>query len=235
MKKTWILGMSIVSGLALTAPAQATLLFDGFSDPEEDRQEATASLGETVQSDEIAISDTDLTNAQRGLEIKNLENSGGDATIRVMNGSMNGSLSHSQDAQTFARSWTTWTFDEMDFSTPLRLVFAINQSEDATPFTFTLFNDGGTSTEVASDGGMIDEVADVGGGDPVRQSFNLFSDLDLLEGITGARLEIDGTKTSALDVSLDSVSADVPAPGALGLLGVGLLGLGLATRLRKRA
>ena len=233
MKKTWILGMSIVSGLALTAPAQATLLFDGFSDPEEGRQEAKARSGETVQADEIAISDTDLTNAQRGLEIENLENSGGDATIRVMNGA----LSHSQDAQTFARSWTTWTFDEMDFSTPLRLVFAINQSEDATPFTFTLFDGGGTSdeNEVASDGGIIDEVEDVGSGDPVMQSFNLFSDLDLLEGITGARLEIDGTRTSALDVSLDSVSADVPAPGALGLLGVGLLGLGLATRLRKRA
>ena len=220
MTKNWLLGITVASGLILAAPVQATLI-DGFGD---DQDTVTANEGDAQDSNTLkSVTDTALSQpVSRTLTVEFAE---GNNNVEM--GVADDLLSFSSDSLTKGTGTVEWSFEAMDFSSPLRLeLFVRENDKDDTPFRFSLI--GAEQFDFES---TLDHVS---GDQPgVTQTFNMFSG-DELTGITGAEFFIDGSETSALDLSVGSIKA-VPAPGALGLLGIGLLGLGLATRLGKRS
>lgn len=219
MKKFWTLAIALLGSLALTAPAQANLLLDGFGDDQGPVVDDT--LDGTGESDgPIPITDTDFSNVTRTITAF-LDTSGGfGSSSQVAAGAGGGVYDHSQTDGDAGHSEVIWAFDSTTLADPITIIASIRSIDLTASLEFTL-EDGSGATDTKT-------VTVNAPGSQIYQ-FGSFDGLDMTD-ITGASLLVDGSETDSLDMSLDFV--EVPTPGILGLLGIGLAGLAVFSRRR---
>lgn len=234
MKKLNALAIALLASLAFTAPAHATLI-DGFGDNQAEIEATADDPGtpideSTASSGNVAVTDTDLTGVLRSLTVTQAGSSnvglnpdGGSVTAKVASGL----YQYSQDTLTFGTGTIDWTFDSQPLSSPVAIVLSLIEADnDLGTVTFTL--NGGPSGPVSQTLSLPEVDPSV---DPAQALvFNIGGFPDG-EAFTSASLFIDGSEASALDLTVDFVR--VPAPGVLGLLGIGLVGLGIGGRRRR--
>lgn len=220
MNKFWLLGTALAGSLVLTAPAHA-FLFDGFGDDQGPVADETAdATGESTGS--MPITDTDLTNAQRTITAFLDSTDGTGSRNQVTAGTGGGVYDHSQTDGETGHSEILWSFDSQSLDDPITLVVDVRSIDLTASLEFTL-EDGSGNTST-------DTVAVTGTGSQLF-SFSSFDGIDMTD-VTGASLLVDGSGTPSLDMSLNFI--EVPAPGVLGLLGIGLAALGFSVRRRRQ-
>jgi len=218
MKKSWTLSIALAAGLVLTAPAHA-FLFDGFGDDQGPAEDTNPGMGVSDMVGPMAITDTDLVNATREIEA-NLTGDDGGSSVELTAGVGGNRYEHNQTDGEFGYSEIRWFFDSTSFNDPLNLLVDIRSNDTGGMVDFTLADGSGgdqTVTEMLAPGFT--------GG----QMFTFdFTGVDMTD-IQAGTLRITGN--NSLDMSLEFI--EVPAPGVLGLLGLGLAGLAFVARRRR--
>lgn len=227
LKRTLLpLGVAVAGTFIAAAPAHAFLI-DGFGDDQASIQADGPSGNNpvTVTSSSEPITDTDFDNALRTLMVERT-GGGGNVDMRVDEDK----LFYSQGSGTFGRGMVDWTdFAPVAFSGNAHVLVSVLEADLAA---------GGLEITLGSSSAGLEEsiVAALPqvtfGDDPETVSLSLagFSPA-LLASVDYAQLEIDGRSVSSLDVTIDYV--EIPAPGVLGLLGLGLAGLAFTVRRRR--
>lgn len=220
MKKFWTLAIALLGSLALTTPAQA-LLLDGFGDDQGPVVDDTVDA--TGESDgPISVTDTDFSNVTRTITAFLDGSDGVGSSNQIEAGTGGGVYDHSQTDGETGHSLIDWAFDSTTLNDPITIIANVRSIDLTASLEFTLEDgSGATATET---------VAVSSPGNQLYQ-FGSFDGLDMTD-ITGASLLVDGSGTTSLDMSLDFV--EVPAPGILGLLGIGLAGLAVFSRRRRK-
>ena len=225
-KKT-VLAATAAMVLGLAANAQA-LLIDNFNNTTVSEIESlTDNLGTIVQQAGTTNvpfpSDTSLTNNVRFVEVARTGGTStqGHASVSVADGS----YQHSQDSGVSGWSASKWTFDTANFTAGGSFAVLVDYDADLAggQVHVTLWDVNNNSDTVGS--GILG--AGVG---QTSFAFAGFAGVDLTN-IVMARMEVDGRNVMRLDVDVDIVQT-VPEPGAMLLMGGGLLGLGLWRKLR---
>ena len=216
-------GIVLLAGSLAIMPAHAFLL-DGFGDAQDgilDNQDD----GTAVTSGDINVSDTDFTSVKRTLTV---ERTGGAATegsddVGTVSAAVAGGwYQYSQDTQTRGTGAVDWTFGPEMFGSPINLLLSVIEADrPGAEVKLELTNADGTF----SDSMVLPEV------NSAQDFLFTVSGFDTSKPFTSARLSVNGETISALDVTVDFI--EIPAPGVLGLLGIGLAGLAFAAR-RKR-
>jgi len=218
MKKSWTLSIALAAGLVLTAPAHA-FLFDGFGDDQGPAIDDDSSMATNDTVGPMAITDTDLVNATREIEA-NLTSDDGGLTTQLIAGIAGDRFEHDQTDGESGYSEVRWFFDPTSFNDPLNLLVNIRSNDEGGVVDFTLADGSGgsqTVTEVLADGFTGGQMF----------TFN-FAGVDMND-IQSGTLRVTGN--NSLDMSLEFI--EVPAPGVLGLLGLGLAGLAFVARRRR--
>lgn len=218
MKKTLALLVALVGSIGLTAPAHAFLI-DGFGD-------AQAVDTSFVSSNTFSpLTDTDFTNASRDYTVT----TGGIGDV-TMNSS-GGTLQYSQESQTTGTGLVEWyNFGTETFTGPIQILVSV-------VFSDNIDLDSGTVGDAAMTLFMSNGVTGVS--DTLAIPFTSSGDSILftlsptdLAGVNYVSMFIDGSTQAALDLTIDFI--ETPAPGVLGLIGLGLLALGFTTRRRRQ-
>lgn len=217
LKSGVTLAIALVGSLALTSPAHAFLL-DGFGD---DQGSVTADGSST--DGPMTISDTDFENAERTLTVER-ESGSNDVEMRVGDGQ----LQYSQGTQTFGEGTVDWeSFTPVSFGSTANMLISIIEADNALGGVTLTLRSGGSEESVTAD---LPQVTFGSGPETLLVSLGGFSE-SLLASVDSASLMIDGREVSSLDASIDFI--EVPAPGVLGLLGIGLAGIAFVARRRR--
>lgn len=212
----------VLSMLLSAAPAGATLLF-GFGNDQGPIKDLAG--GGSTSDGPVAITDTDLSNVMRTITVTTIS-----STAPLVNGTeiavSGGVLNYAQAPNVFGTGMVEWTFDPAVFSNMLLSIVLIF-SDLGGGLDFTLYDGTGSDTFHI----VLPAVTM-----PTNFLINLnteFAGVDLTN-IVGASLFIDGSTTKALDVQIDFIESTslLPEASTLGLLGLSLIGFGLATRRR---
>ena len=216
MKKLSTMGLALAGTLAFTSPAHA-FLFDGFGDDQGPVTDETAGDG-GESSTPMAITDTDLVGAERTLEANLTGESGasGDISTEVIDSF----FSHTQSSGEEGYTNVSYTFDATSFGDPLNLALNVTNNDQGGSIDFTLEDAvGGTDTQTIA----LSE-------DETGNFLFSFSGMDVdLSQVNAANLQVWGN--ASLDLEADFI--EVPAPGVLGLLGIGLAGIAFVARRRR--
>jgi opacity protein-like surface antigen len=212
MKKL-LLAAAAAAGLSASANAAIIAVLDDFSTGEQFVNQAspTSTVGNRT---------LDISNIQQNSNtfpgnvdpFAQVETAGG--TLNINNGS--------RDDSTVDLSYLIGANADLAFTTMLEVVFANNDNALPTESTIEAFLDG-TSLGIQSLPGS---------NDPFSIMFSL-SDAQAAILAAGTTLRFQFNGSPDYDLSVDAINA-VPEPGMIGLLGLGLLGLGVARR-RKSA
>ena len=224
MIKTVIAGAA-AAAISLSSSFAAVILIDGFGDAQ---GPLTVNSGSTsATSLDTVVTDTDLTGVERDLILDFVTDNGfaGDATLEVVSSGSNSFLRFANDPGVESTATINWTFDTTDLTSTTDLVFEILTNDVAGgSFSFTLLD---ATDTIVSSGAVLLPVVNFGS--PLSLSFGLNS--ALLTSVDELTLIIDTTGTANIDLAIDFVQA-VSEPGLIGLLGLGLVGLGVAARRR---
>lgn len=237
MKKTFAFLVALVVSVGLTAPAHAFLV-DGFGDPTGALEKASLNNATgTATGDTQLISDTDFLAADRTLEVSN-PTVGGSVDLEV-NAIDPGFLAYASDLAPNSTGTVDWLVNApeggvtADLLGPIRILVEIINSDvpdglaNAPEITFELSN--GVATQSAT--AELPEVIQGTMGSPQSFILDLMPAGDLTN-VNSARLFIETNDAFDLDLRIDFIES-VPAPGVIGLIGLGLLGLGIVTSRRR--
>lgn len=216
LKSGLTLAVAMAGSLTLTSPAYANLLLDGFGDPQpigsslvDDTDDGVAETSGPVQ-----IFDTDFTNVWRTLTAELTGTGGGSSEVTAQ--TIDGVYEHTQSAGEDGYTRIDWEFDSSTVNDPVNILTDVSFIDTSADLSFAL-TDGDDNSASKTEAVTSDGVA-------VHQ-FGSFDGIDMTD-ITAASLEISGA--TSLDMNLDFV--EVPAPGILGLMGLGLAGVGFFAR-----
>lgn len=217
MKKLWRVGLVLAGTLAFTGPAHA-FLFDGFGDDQGPVTDSTVD-GSSVSSGPMPINDTDLSSAERTLEAELTSESGAPGDVEAE--TLDGFFAHRQTSGEVGYTKTSYTFDPVSFNDPLNLAINIVNNDEGGSVDFTLEDaDGGSDTQTATL--SPDETGSL---------LFTFSGLNVdLSQVNAGSFQVNGN--SSLD--LEAQFIEVPVPGVVGLLGLGLVGMAATVQRRAR-
>ncbi len=227
--------------VALNANADAIL--DPFSAPAEET--ITVNAGSTTA--EMITVDASILGGEREIFLTH-DTGGNDTDVTVKDGT----LSFNSGSQTSGSIQIVWdgaadagsdTIDEtglggIDFDTGFdAFVLDVIESDDGFNFSITIYSDAANFTTLSL------AAAEVDSPETFFFPFSLFSSCPaIICTATGAGVDLTNVGAvavnvqgnSSLDFTLDAVRA-VPAPGALALMGLGLLGVAGVARRKKQA
>ena len=228
-KHTSLASLAVAGMLAFGASSANAFLFDGFGDVQV-KSEDYVDGGTGTTGGLVAVTDTDLSNNQRQLTANCLV--GCNSTPGLEEGVeifVNSGLLHFNSATTSGTGLVEWFFDATDITGLLGGNIQVNIFD----------NDNGGDLDLT----LIDTAAKT-----ATLSWSFAPLFTGLQNVSLAGLVIEAgfdttmvnegslllTGNSKLDVEIDFIQ-QVSEPAALGLFGLGLIGLGIATRRRKTA
>ncbi len=220
MKHTLLAAVALTASLSLAGPAHA-LLIDGFGDDQGPITDTTTGDG-GLTTGAVAVTDTDLVGVTRTLSVAlTTANGGNPSQIQAAIG--DGFFSHAQTPGEAGFSLINWTFTTPAvFTDPVGIIIDVTTIDLSADITLSLTDGVNTAMDMVT-------VNAVGS---FTFNFSGFSGLDL-SNIVGAALLVDGTASPNLDLELDFIRVpEVAEPGALALVGLGLMGVAASRRRR---
>lgn len=222
-------GVAGVLALGMATSANATLL-DGFGDSQGPITDSVID-GTPVFDGPVVVTDTDIAaGVQRTIAV--LTTASFDPLASNVSAIVtNGFYVHNQDAGSSGLSSASWVYGSpVDFSLDIALSIEVLFSDLGGLLTFELFDDNLNSDLQTV---VLPQVSDPNFPQIVNVPLGSFAGVDLTS-IIAASMVIDGTQTAALDVIVDIVqTSTIPEPTSLALLGLTLVGFGVALKRRK--